>query len=148
MRKSVPILLFTLVLLGGCAGPSSEVYSRNQTMREMTVQYGVVEEVRPVTLEGSRSGVGTIAGGAIGGVAGSQIGRGSGSVVGAILGAVAGGMAGRALEESGSREQGQEITIRLDGGRLISVVQGGSADFRPGDRVRVTSGQGETRVTR
>ncbi|MCX8144830.1 MAG: glycine zipper 2TM domain-containing protein [Azovibrio sp.] len=140
--------LAAVLVLGGCANTSGDVYRRDQAMRERTVQHGVVESVRDVTLEGSRSGVGTVAGGALGGLAGSNIGQGRGAVAGAIVGAVVGGIAGHALEEQVTRETGQEITVKLDNGRSISVVQGGSERFRPGERVRVLSGQGETRVTR
>ncbi|WP_303787196.1 glycine zipper 2TM domain-containing protein [Azovibrio restrictus] len=149
MRKTSSILLLTAALiLGGCANTSGDVYRRDQAMRERTVQPGVVESVRDVTLEGSRSGVGTVAGGALGGLAGSNIGHGRGSVAGAIVGAVVGGIAGHALEEKVTRETGQEITVKLDNGRTISVVQGGPERFHPGERVRVLSGQGETRVSR
>ena len=149
MRHATPTLfLAAALLLGGCANTSSDVYSRDQAMRERTVQHGVVESVRDVTLEGGRTGVGTVAGGALGGLAGSNIGHGRGSVAGAIVGAVVGGIAGHALEEKASRETGQEITVKLDNGRIISVVQGGTDRFHPGERVRVLSGQGETRVSR
>ncbi len=149
MRKTSSILFLSAALiLGGCANTSGDVYSRDQAMRERTVQQGIVESVRDVTLEGTRSGVGTVAGGALGGLAGSNIGHGRGSVAGAIVGAVVGGVAGHALEERATRETGQELTIRLDNGRTISVVQGGAERFQPGERVRVMSGQGETRVTR
>lgn len=149
MRKTSSILFLSAALiLGGCANTSGDVYRRDQAMRERTVQQGVVESVRDVTLEGTRSGVGTVAGGALGGLAGSNIGQGRGSVAGAIVGAVVGGVAGHALEERATRETGQELTIRLDNGRTISVVQGGAERFQPGERVRVLSGQGETRVTR
>lgn len=141
------LLAAASLLLGACANTSSEVYSRNQAMREMTVQYGVVDSVREVTLEGTRTGAGTLAGGAIGGIAGSTIGHGRGSVVGAIVGAVAGGVAGHALEENVTRDKGQEITVKLDNGRLISIVQGGTERFRPGEQVRVLTGRGETRVS-
>lgn len=149
MRKTSTLLFLSAALiLGGCANTSGEVYSRDQAMRERTVQQGVVESVRDVTLEGTKSGVGTVAGGALGGLAGSNIGGGRGSIAGAIVGAVLGGVAGNTLEEKTTRETGQELTIRLDNGRTISVVQGGTERFEPGERVRVLSGQGETRVTR
>jgi len=61
---------------------------------------------------------------------------------------VAGGVAGHSLEEITTRETGQEITVRLDNNRTISIVQGGAERFQPGERVRVLSGQGETRVSR
>ena len=135
--------------ISGCASTSSgSVYSGGQARQEQTVRMGVVESVRQVTIEGSKSGVGTIAGGAIGGVAGSNIGGGSrGSAVGTILGAVAGGLAGNAIEQGTTKKQGLEITVKLDTGELRAITQDADESFRPGERVRLLSGGGVTRVT-
>jgi len=112
------------------------------------VRMGVVESVRQVTIEGSRSGVGTLAGGAVGGVAGSNIGGGSrGSAIGTILGAVAGGVAGNAIEQGTSQKPGLEITVKLDNGELRAITQDADEVFRAGERVRLLSGGGVTRVT-
>jgi len=78
----------------------------------------------------------------------SQLGRGNGSIAGAVLGAVAGCLAGSAVEEGVTRQKGLEITVRLDSGRTIAVTQGADEYFRPGERVRVLSEGGTTRVTR
>lgn len=144
------ILLISALLLAACASSKSgDVYSRDQARREMTVRNGVVESVRVVTLEGTKSQVGTTAGAVVGGVAGSSVGQGKGSVIAAVIGAVAGGVAGSAIEEGATRKQALEITVNLDGGRSLVVVQEAlPGEFQPGDRVRVVSGSGETRVTR
>ena len=124
------------------------MYTRDQARREQTVRMGVVESVREVLMEGTKSPAGTIAGGAVGGIAGSTVGGGKGAAVAAVIGAVAGAIAGSAIEEGVTRRQAMEITVKLDGGRIIAVVQEGDPrEFRPGDRVRVLSGS-ETRVTR
>ena len=136
-------------MLSACApGQGANTYSRNQARTEQSVRMGTVESVRNVRLEGTRTPVGTIAGGAVGGVAGSAIGGGRGSTIGAILGAVAGGVAGSAIEEGATRKDGVEITIRLDNGNIIAITQEADETFRPGDRVRVLSGGGTSRVTR
>lgn len=135
--------------LAGCAGGlGSSDYGRGQARTAQEVQMGVVVDVREVRLEGTKTPVGTAAGAVVGGVAGSEIGGGKGSVVGAVLGAVAGGVAGAAIEESITRQKGLEITVKLDSGRTIAVVQAADENFRPGDRVRVLTGGGVTRVTR
>jgi len=135
--------------LAGCAGSQSgSSYSRAQTRGEMAVRLGVVEGVRSVTIEGTQSGVGAIAGGAVGGVAGSTIGHGKGSTVGSILGAVAGGLAGQVIEEQAGKKAGLEITVKLEGGQLIAVTQEADEQFNVGERVRVLSGSGVTRVSR
>jgi outer membrane lipoprotein SlyB len=40
-----------------------------------------------------------------------------------------------------------EVTVLLDSGRYIAVVQEADEPFRAGDRVRVLSRHGATRVT-
>lgn len=136
------------VFIAGCASTSSgSVYSGGQARQEQTVRMGVVESVRQVTIEGSKSGVGAVAGGVVGGVAGSNIGRGKGSTIGSVLGAVAGGVAGNAIEQGATKKQGLEITVKLDNGELRAITQDADESFRPGERVRLLSGGGVTRVT-
>jgi outer membrane lipoprotein SlyB len=149
--KATAILLSLAAALGltGCpASMSGSTVSREDALNEMTVRMGVVDSVRLVQIEGTRTPVGAVAGGIIGGIAGSNMGRGSGATVGAVAGTVAGGVAGSAIEQGVTRQQGLEITIRLDNGQLIAVTQAADEDFRPGDRVRVLSGRGTTRVSR
>ena len=109
---------------------------------------GTVEGVRVVRLEGTRSPVGTLAGGVVGGVAGSTVGGGRGSTIAAVIGAVAGGLAGSAIEEGVTRKEGVEVTVRLDNGNMIAITQEADEQFKPGERVRVLSGGGVSRVTR
>lgn len=148
--RILALALLSAAVLGGCAtSRSGNVYTRDQARQEMSVRQGVIESIREVTLEGTKSGVGGMAGAAVGGVAGSSVGSGKGQIVGAILGAVAGGLAGHAIEEGTTGKQAMEISVRLDNGQTIAVVQEGDpAEFRTGDRVRVLSGRGETRVSR
>lgn len=138
----------SMALLGGCASSmSGGAYSRPQARQAQEVRMGVVESVRPVKIEGTKSPVGAGAGAIVGGVAGSNIGSGKGSTVGAVLGAVAGGLAGAAIEEGVTHKEGLEITVRLDNGRMIAVTQEADEQFRAGERVRILSGGGVTRVT-
>ena len=141
--------LATLGLTGCASNLTGDTYSRSEARRAMVVKFGTVQSVRFVKLEGTKSNVGTLAGGAIGGIAGSSIGRGKGSAVGAVLGAVAGGVAGAAVEEGVTRSQGVEVTVRMDDGRYMAVVQEyAGEDFRPGERVRVVQNGGTMRVSR
>jgi len=136
------------VFIAGCASTSSgSVYSGGQARQEQTVRMGVVESVRQVQIEGTRSGVGPAAGAVVGGIAGSNVGHGRGAAVGAVLGSVAGGVAGQAAEQAATRQPGLEITVKLDSGRMIAVTQAADENFRPGDRVRVLSDGRTARVT-
>lgn len=142
------IALLAAITLAGCASSKSgSAYTRDQARKEMNIRLGVVESVREVTMEGTKSGAGTLAGAAVGGVAGSNMGGGTGQIVGAIIGAVAGGMAGAAIEEGVTKKNALEITVKLDNGQLIAIVQEGDEQFRPGEKVRILSGSGTTRVT-
>lgn len=135
-------------LIAACASSNSgSVYSRDEARKVQTVKTGIVESVRQVKLEGTKSPVGTIAGGAVGGIAGSSIGHGKGSAIAAVVGAVAGGLAGSAAEEAITRKDGVEITVKLDGGGLIAIVQEADEVFKAGEKVRILESGGESRVS-
>lgn len=142
------LLTTAIVLLGGCAsGLGGKDYTRAQARTVQEVEMGRVESVREVRIEGTKTPIGAGAGAVVGGVAGSTMGGGRGSMVGATVGAVLGGLGGAAAEEGITRKRGVEITVRLDTGRTIAVTQAADETFRAGDRVRVLTGGGVTRVS-
>jgi outer membrane lipoprotein SlyB len=147
--STLAALLVVTPLVAGCpARLGSEDYSRDQARQAMEVQMGQVEQVRSVNIEGTKTAVGPAAGAVVGGVAGSTVGGGKGSVIAATVGAVLGGLGGAAAEEAVTKKPGIEVTVRLDNGRLIAVVQEDSGEpFAVGDRVRVLTGGGATRVS-
>lgn len=150
LRARVTLLALVASLgLAGCASNlTGDTYSRDEARRAMVVRYATIDSMRLVKLEGTKSNVGTVAGGAVGGIAGSSIGSGKGSAVGAVIGAVAGGLAGAAAEEGLTRSQGIEITVRLDNGSHMAIVQEYNGEnFVPGQRVRLVQNGSTTRVT-
>jgi outer membrane lipoprotein SlyB len=148
LNVKILTVVLAAVILAGCAHSNSgSVYSRDEARREATVRMGTLESVRAVRLEGTKTPVGTIAGGAVGGIAGSSIGGGRGSAVAAVLGAVAGGLAGSAAEEGFTRKDGLELTVRLDNGDIRAIVQEADETFQVGERVRLVSQGGVTRVS-
>ena len=145
--------LLASALLAGCAAPGmgGGDYNRRQVRGEMNVRLGVVETVRDVSIDarGAETGTGTLVGAGLGGIAGSTVGGGNrANAAGAIAGAVIGGLIGHAVEKGNNDRRGVEVTVRLEGGKLIAVTQEKDEEFRVGDKVRVLSGQGTTRVTR
>jgi outer membrane lipoprotein SlyB len=107
--------------LGACAyNAGSRDYHAYQVAGEQSVRFGVVESVRD---------------------------GGSGQVAGAIGGAILGGIIGHNVEASANAQAGVEVTVLLDSGAYVAVVQAPDEVFRSGDRVRVLSGRGITRVT-
>jgi len=127
------------VTMAGCAARSmsGDVYSRERAQRVQTIEYGEVLEVRPILIEGTKSGAGTVAGGVLGGALGSGVGRGAGSTIAVVGGAIAGAVVGSAVEEGATKQSGVEVTIRMDTGKTIALVQGIDPPIRAGDRVRV-----------
>jgi len=143
------VLLVAAMGLGGCATHTTpNTFNRSEVGRAQSVERGVVESVRAVTIQNDSRGVATATGAVLGGIAGSTLGSGSrANTAGAVAGAVGGGAAGNALARSA--RQGLEVTVRLESGRTIAVIQDGQPnDFRVGDRVQVASDGVTTRVTR
>jgi outer membrane lipoprotein SlyB len=167
MPRVAAILLACVMLLTGCATqgpgdsggrgpePAPEREARAEPKpppspprNEKTVRYGTVDSVRPVTLPGRDSGAGALVGAVVGGVGGAEVGKGRGSAVGAIIGTVAGSLAGAALEDHLTRREALEIIVELDNtGELRAITQETGADaFARGERVRLVTGGGITRV--
>lgn len=147
-KLPLTLMLGSALFLAGCAtSQSGSSYTPHQAQREMTVRMGVVESVRLVTISGTQTGAGTAAGGVIGGLAGSSVSSGGRrSAAGSVIGAVAGAVAGHMIEEGVTRKQGLEITVRYDNGTLGAITQEADEAFNVGERVRVLSGGGVTRV--
>ena len=147
-RIKVTVAVLAVAALAGCAqGLGGGSYTRDEARREQNVRMGIVESVRPVQIEGTRSGVGPAAGAVVGGVAGSTVGGGRGAAVATVLGAVAGGVAGQAIEQGTTRTNGVEVTVKLNSGALVAIVQAADETFKPGDRVRILSDGTTSRVT-
>jgi len=135
------------ILVGCASSKSGDVYSRDEALREQNVRLATVESVRPVTIQGTRTGIGAAAGGVTGGVAGTGVGHGKGSTIAGVLGAVGGGVAGQAIEEGATRKPGVEITVRLQSGELRAIVQEETDKFVAGQKVRLLTLNGVTRVS-
>ena len=147
--RGIAIAAFTAVVLAGCATPvGPNYYYPGDAARAQSVEMGVVESVRPVALQGPDTGLGALTGAGLGGWAGSGIGAGGGNAAAIVGGVILGGLVGNAVEVNAARRAGLELTVRLDNGRMIAVVQGDSGEpFRPGDRVRISSDGYRTRVS-
>ena len=143
--------LFLVFFLSGCASSlEGGVYSRDEARQTQTVEYGQVDEVRPVIIEGTQSGIGAAVGGATGAIAGSGVSSGDReSRLGAVLIGTAGAVVGDRIEESMTRAQGLEMIVTLDSGRVVSVVQEVSSvdEFAPGQRVKLLGSGRNQRVS-
>lgn len=149
-QRNLTTLIFGAMVLGACTPmPTGASFSQNETLRPQTVQMGTLADVRSVDIRPGQTRLGTATGAVLGGLAGSQLGGGTTSnVAGAVGGAVVGGAIGSSVQ--GSRNTaGVELTVQLDNGDKIAIVQPGTmSDFRIGDRVRVVGNGENTRVNR
>lgn len=146
-------VIVSSLAVSGCAynSSSADVYTSSQAQREETVRMGTVDSVRAVKISsnnGQPSGIGAVGGGALGAVAGSAIGGGRGSILTGIVGGLAGAVAGNTIENSSAMRDGVEITVHLDNGDMRAITQSATGEiFRAGERVRLLSSGGVTRVT-
>ncbi len=151
MKTARTLLTATLAALavGGCAyNAGGRDYRGYEARGEQSVRFGVVESIREVRIDLRETGVGTAGGATLGAIAGSNVGGGNGQIAGAIGGAILGGIIGQNVERSANERRGLELTVLLDSGKYIAVVQEADEDFRAGDRVRILSGRGgATRVS-
>ena len=135
--------------VGGCATPVPPPYYYGEPPRAQSVELGVVENIRPIQFQGPDTGIGMLGGAALGGWAGSGIGSGSGNAAAIVGGILLGSIIGNAVEREAQKRPGVEVTVRLDAGRMIAVVQDDAGEaLRPGERIRVVSDGYRTRVTR
>jgi outer membrane lipoprotein SlyB len=153
MRVPSPKISVTAVLaalsLAACAPQQSgSVVASSEVMTEQQVEFGVLTGSRSVELRnmGSADGtLGALAGGVAGAAAGQQVGGGTGRVLATGAGAVAGAALGQRAGQAMGRAQSIEWFVQLESGREISVIQGDPI-FSTGQRVRVISGGGSTRL--
>jgi outer membrane lipoprotein SlyB len=150
MSKLMTFLtLAAALVLSACSTTSPDVVQRGDAQRLSQVQDATVLSSRPVTVDGSQSGVGGVAGGVTGAIAGSSVGgRREGAVVG-VIGAVAGAVIGNAIERSATKEDALEIIVQLRNGERRAIIQAkGTESFNSGDPVVLVTTGGKTRVTR
>jgi outer membrane lipoprotein SlyB len=149
-RRLSALTAVLVLLLAGCASDSSSparpVYSANDAGQIISQDAGMVMAVEEVLIKGASSypgapGTGSQVGSAIGrsAITGNPL-----NVVGAI-GGIMGGKAGANLDN----QIGDKITIALDSGKTITVVQPRDTKkpIMPGERVVIESGS-KTSVVR
>ena len=144
------ICALPLLSLTGCTPKvGGSDYTSTSAQQVYAVEFGYVHSARTVLINDSNTNtaIGAVGGGVIGGIIGNMFGRGHGNTLatmgGAMLGAAMGGAAGQGV----GNQQGVEVTVTLDSGKTIVVVQGADMQFYTGQRVRVTTGAGSTRVS-
>lgn len=140
--------LCLVAALSACSTTSPDVIKPGDAQRLSQVSDAVVLGVRPVTVEGSQSGIGAATGAVVGGIGGSMASsHNPTSAAVAVVGAVVGGVVGNAAERFGTRESAVEILLQMPNGERRAIVQAaGSENFLPGDAVILVTTGGKTRV--
>ena len=144
------VVLAAVAVLSACATSSPDVISRQDAQVAAQVQDGTVISIRPVTVDGSQSGMGAAAGGIVGaavGTGGSTIQR---EKIGlGVLAGVAGALAGNAIERMATKEEAFEIIVQLRNGDRRAIVQAkGNETLLAGDSVIIVTSGNKVRVSR
>jgi outer membrane lipoprotein SlyB len=135
--------------LAACSTSSPDVIQRQDAQRMSQVQDATVLSVRPVTVDGSQSGLGGTAGGVVGGIAGSTRSSGRESLAIGVIGAVAGAVVGNAVERASTKEDAVEVLVQLRNGERRAIVQAkGNETLIVGDPVILVTTGGKTRVSK
>ncbi len=141
--RKISIQLLTILaisfLLVGCSSKGARHSVPHASVgASHRVENGTVVSVQTVRIEGQSGYVGYQTGTLLGAGVGQTIGAGTGRAAASLGGAAVGGLVGLAAEKAMTEKFGQEITIELDRGRLIAIVQEETDPaFRSGDRVTV-----------
>ncbi len=135
----ITLLASTAFLFGACASRAGyESVPAAAAGTSQSIKSGTVLDVRLVTIEGQKTGIGYTTGAILGSAVGQTIGSGSGRILAAAGGAAVGGIVGDQAEKDLTSKTGQEITIDLDEGPTIAIVQENKQpEFNIGDRVTV-----------
>ena len=149
MKKIISLATF-ICLFTSCANSSlkPDTYDRDSVQKISNVLYGEIVSLKKVIIEGETKS-GTIVGGLVGAAAGSQVSDSKPeSEIGAVIGGAIGATLGGNVSKNIQSVEGIQLTINMDDGRTISVVQETSQySFSIGDLVEVISTKGKTRVS-
>lgn len=149
-------ILFSLTTLTitGCAstktgGQSGDEYSQEGVQAVEEIQTAVIESIKPVEISGNITPIGNTTVGILGRVAGAAAGGGgAASQILANLGGMLGSILGASAEEKISRKPGIKLTLKLEYGETIAIVQAKNDKeiFKVGDKVQVIEKAGIKRV--
>jgi outer membrane lipoprotein SlyB len=144
-------LLVLTLFTSGCGSRKS--FSDCDIRSREGVYYGTVIDVAEVTVTEDPSFAGPVAGGAVGAIVGSQLGGlltsplsgNTGNLLLTAAGIVVGAEAGSDIQKR--RYRAMQITMELNNGKVLMVVQGFDEYFVRGDKVRILHmGEGRAKV--
>lgn len=147
-RRMAVSLLYLAALLAGCAemealggpkygessGASAAQSDRNGTITNL--EYVKVDDKYKL-------GVGTAAGAVAGGILGAAMGD---SKTATVSGAVLGGLAGTYAESKYRKQDAQKVTVRMNTGGTVTILQPVDTRLRDGMNIRVEGSGEDARV--
>lgn len=149
MRSAVAIIAAAL-LLASCANPTSSTYKAGDVGHVIETTEGSVISSRLIDIEADNTGYGALGGAGVGAATGAlSIGSGSGSGLAAVVGGLLGAGAGYLAEQSVGSREGIEYVVRLNDGRVVTLVQNREEEEEPlrdGAPVLVQFGTEYTRI--
>ncbi|HSO07503.1 MAG TPA: glycine zipper 2TM domain-containing protein [Pelomicrobium sp.] len=137
------------IALAGCAGFGGTQYGEQSAPvatagTPETARYGTVTGLELVQVDqDAKFGVGTVVGAVAGGILGHQFGGGSGKTLLTIGGTLAGAAAGTAAESKLNKQDAQKVTVDMQTGGRLTIVQPPDSRLWKGMKVQVI-GSGET----
>ncbi len=139
------------LLAAGCSSSTSSRYNSGDVGQIIETSEGTVLSSRIVEVKGgANSGYGAVAGGAAGATTSNvAIGNSRASGLVTILGAIIGAGIGYLAEDSARSGEGIEYMVRLDDGRVVTLVQNREDEEVPmqnGTPVLVQYGNEYTRI--
>ncbi|MDL2272252.1 hypothetical protein LJC23_04380 [Desulfovibrio sp. OttesenSCG-928-I05] len=134
-RIALCVVAVLCLALGACATKSSEPYAANRAYRVGGMEVGTVTHVGETLLTEEYGHENVLGGAAVGGVAGAV--ATGGNPLGLVGGAALGAYAGDYVTEKTVRYKALTITVAMDNGDLVTVVQEEDDVYLPGDRVRI-----------
>lgn len=155
MRKLLIPVLLGVVLASGCAtGPKSysgSVYKGPQAQRSQQVTTAKIIGIRQITIQDDPSITGASVGAGMGALAALGLAGTGGNPYGLAAGAIAAGVLGGTLTDYVAKkvleQPGFEFTVKLNDGRIVTVVQTNIDMMAEGDKVYLTqSADGTLRV--
>lgn len=146
--SALAAVLCSAALVAGCAemgafgGP--RYGDTSGTVASQAERNGRIAAIETIKVDSEyKLGIGTAVGAVAGGLLGSQVGSGSGARAATVAGAAVGAAAGTVAESKLKQQDAHRITVRMDTGGQVTVVQPVNVHFGVGSYVRV-EGSGET----
>ncbi len=142
---SLLVLSFSGVAVAGNYDISQDGNTRNGTLQQGRVEIAEVIDVREVKIEPTYTA--QIAGTGIGATAGAVIGNQvvKGGFLGGALGGMIGGVVGNVAAEKITQATAQELILKKEDGKLITITQADS-ELVSGDKVYIVESAGKLRV--